>query len=138
MKIQKAVLQETLHIAAGVLIADVIMCVVFALCGRFDYTVILGALLGTVFAVGNFFLLGLTVQKAVEKGENVKRFMHSSYTGRMLLYVACIVMGVLIPCFHPLAAIIPLFMPQVVIFAMRLLGIYKPEKKNPPEEANQS
>lgn len=138
MKIQKAVLQETLHIAAGVMIADVIMCVIFALCGRFDYTVILGALLGTVFAVGNFFLLGLTVQKAVEKGENVKRFMHSSYAGRMLLYVACIVMGVLIPCFHPLAAIIPLFMPQVVIFAMRLLGIYKPEKKNPPEEANQS
>ncbi len=120
------------------MIADVIMCVIFALCGRFDYTVILGALLGTVFAVGNFFLLGLTVQKAVEKGENVKRFMHSSYAGRMLLYVACIVMGVLIPCFHPLAAIIPLFMPQVVIFAMRLLGIYKPEKKNPPEEANQS
>lgn len=138
MKIQKAVLQETLHIAAGVMIADVIMCVIFALCGRFDYTVILGALLGTVFAVGNFFLLGLTVQKAVEKGENVKRFMHSSYAGRMLLYVACIVMGVLIPCFHSLAAIIPLFMPQVVIFAMRLLGIYKPEKKNPPEEANQS
>ena len=138
MKIQRAVLQETLHIAAGVLIADVIMCVVFALCGRFDYTVILGALLGTVFAVGNFFLLGLTVQKAVEKGENVKRFMHSSYTGRMLLYVACIVMGVLIPCFHPLAAIIPLFMPQVVIFAMRLLGNYKNEKKKPPEKAYHS
>ena len=135
MKVQKAVIEETLHIAAGVLIADVIMCVIFALCRRFDYTVVLGALLGTVFAVGNFFLLGLTVQKAVEKGENVKRFMHGSYTGRMLLYVAWIVMGVLIPCFHPLAAIIPLFMPQIVIFAMRLLGIYKPEKAKPQEEA---
>ena len=112
------------------------MCVIFALCRRFDITVVLGALLGTVFAVGNFFLLGLTVQKAVEKGENVKRFMHSSYTGRMLLYVACIVMGVLIPCFHPLAAIIPLFMPQIVIIIMRLLGIYQPEKAKPQEEAD--
>lgn len=137
MKIQKTVVQETLHIALGVGIADVIMCAIFAVMRRFDYTVVLGALLGTVFSVGNFFLLGLTVQKAVEKGENVKRFMHASYTGRMLLYVACIVLGVLLPCFHPLATIIPLFMPQVVIFAMRLLGIYKPDKANPQEEAKE-
>ena len=62
-------MQETLHIAVGVLIADVVMCVIFALCRRFDDTVVLGALLGTVFAVGNFFLLGLTVQKAVERAK---------------------------------------------------------------------
>ncbi len=137
MKIQKAVIQETLHIALGVVIADVIMCAIFALAGHFDYTVVLGALLGTAFAVSNFFLLGLTVQKAVEKGEDVKRFMHASYAGRMLLYVACIVLGVLIDCFHPLAAIIPLFMPQIVIFVMRLLGVYKPDKSNPQQEAKE-
>ena len=45
MKVQKAVLKETEHIAIGVLIADVIMCIVFALLKKFDYTVVLGALL---------------------------------------------------------------------------------------------
>lgn len=42
MKVQKAVLKETGHIAIGVLIADVIMCIVFALLKKFDYTVVLG------------------------------------------------------------------------------------------------
>ena len=36
MKVQKAVLKETGHIAIGVLIADVIMCIVFALLKKFD------------------------------------------------------------------------------------------------------
>ena len=38
-------MKETGHIAIGVLIADVIMCIVFALLKKFDYTVVLGALL---------------------------------------------------------------------------------------------
>lgn len=135
MKIQKTILRETGHIALGVLIADVMMCAVFALVGRFDYTVPLGALLGSVFAVGNFFLLGLTVQNAVEKGQDVKRFVRASYTGRMLLYVVCIVLAALLPCFQTVAAIVPLFMPQVVILVMRALGLYKPEPKKQPEDA---
>ena len=46
MKIQKAVLTETKHIAIGVLIGDAVMCGVFAALKKFDYTVPLGALLG--------------------------------------------------------------------------------------------
>ena len=65
MKVQKAVLKETGHIAIGVLLADVLMCAVFAIVHKFDYTVVLGALLGTAIAVANFFLLGVTLQKAV-------------------------------------------------------------------------
>ena len=53
MKVQKAVLKETGHIAIGVLIADVIMCIVFMLLKKFDYTVVLGALL----AVGGAWLM---------------------------------------------------------------------------------
>ena len=65
MKVQKAVLKETGHIAIGVLLGDVLMCAVFAIVHKFDYTVVLGALLGTAIAVANFFLLGVTLQKAV-------------------------------------------------------------------------
>ena len=68
MKIQKAVLTETKHITIGVLIGDAVMCGVFAALKKFDYTVPLGALLGTVFAVGGFFLLGMSIQAALGKG----------------------------------------------------------------------
>ena len=138
MKIQKAVLTETKHIAVGVAIGDAVICIVFALLRKFDYTVPLGALLGSVFAVGCFFLLGLSVQKAMELGEGTQKYMRATYTGRMLLYVVCILLGVLLPCFHSVAAIVPLCLPQLVIYAMRALGLYKPDKpqadSHPKEE----
>lgn len=128
VKIQKAVLTETLHIAIGVGIADIIMCIVFALLKQFDYTVILGALLGTLIAVANFFLLGLTVQKAVGMKEYAAKYVRQSYSLRMAFCFLGILIGVIAPCFHPIAAIIPLLMPQIVIYVMRLLGLYKPDK----------
>ncbi|MCQ2420717.1 MAG: ATP synthase subunit I [Clostridia bacterium] len=134
MKIQKTVLKETGHIALGVLILDIVMCLVFALLKRFDYTVCLGALLGSVFAVGNFFLLGLALQKALDLGDGAAKYMHASYSRRMLLFVVCIAVSVLVPCFNPIAAIAPLLFPRIVIFVMQLLGMYKPEKIPAPAE----
>ena len=137
MKIQKTVLKETKHIAVGVFLADVLMCIVFAVLKKFSSAVIFGALLGSVFAVGNFFLLGLALQKALELGEGASRYMHASYTRRMLLFVVCIAIGVLVPCFHPVAVILPLFFPRLVIFAMQLLGMYKPEKNDSEKGGDQ-
>ena len=138
MKVQKAVLKETGHIAIGVLIADVLMCAVFALLHKFDYTVVLGALLGTAIAVANFFLLGVTLQKAVGMKEFASKYVRQSYSLRMFFCFAGVLVSVIAPCFHPVAAIIPLLMPQVVIYTMRLLGLYKPDKSkdNPADAAN--
>ena len=130
-KIQKAVLTETKHITIGVLIGDAVMCGVFAALKKFDYTVPLGALLGTVFAVGGFFLLGMSIQAALGKGEGAQKFMRATYTGRMLLYGLCLVLGAIIPCFNAVATAVPLLLPQLVIYAMRALGLYKPEKAAP-------
>lgn len=77
MKVQKAVLKETGHIAIGVLLGDVLMCAVFAIVHKFDYTVVLGALLGTAIAVANFFLLGVTLQKAVGMKETPRNMSAS-------------------------------------------------------------
>ena len=62
MKIEPAVLAETKKVAAGTAVMTALMIAVFLILRKFDYTVILGALLGTLTAVGNFFLLALTVQ----------------------------------------------------------------------------
>lgn len=133
MKVDKAVLRETSHIALGLLAVDVLMCVVFFLSHRFDYTVVLGALLGSVFSLLNFFLLGLTIQKVIQKGEEPKKSVRLSYTLRMLMMMAVIVMGVFLPCFHVLAVIVPFLMTQPIILVMRALGVSKAEEKR--EEA---
>ena len=66
MKVQPAVRQETAKIAVGTAILTVLMVAVFLILRRFDWTVITGALLGYIAAVGNFFLMALTVQKAAD------------------------------------------------------------------------
>ena len=68
-RIDPTVLKETKYIAIWVIIFSVLMEAVFLIIGRWDYTVILGNLLGAVAAVLNFFLMGLTVQNALGKDE---------------------------------------------------------------------
>ena len=130
MKIQAATKRETLHIAAGTLAFSAVMNGVFALLGRWDLTVLWGTLLGGGFAVLNFFLLGLTVQKMAgdpneKKGKLV---LQLSYSLRMLATLAVVVLGVKLACFSWVATVIPLLFPRLTILAMQILGMYKPPK----------
>ena len=136
MKLQEAAKRETLHIAVGVLIFSCIMNGVFALLGRWDLTVLWGALLGGGFAVLNFILLALSVQKlAAETDEKKgKAWMQMSYQMRMIATVVVGIIGVSVPCFHWVAVLIPLLFPRITILAMQLLGMYKPEKLQKKEE----
>ena len=130
MKIQKAIKKETLHIAEGTLAISAVMCAVFALLHKFSFAVVLGALLGSAVAILNFFLLGLSVQAAMQKGEHAAAYMKRIYTLRMMGCALCVVGAVLTPSIHTFAFILPLFFPQIVIFAMRLLGLVKDEETN--------
>ena len=86
IKIQEAVKKETIHIAVGTFSLSAIMVVIFVLLGKFNADVIYGALLGSTFAVLNFFLLGMTVQKVtkMENDAKAKSMMQFSYSMRML------------------------------------------------------
>lgn len=134
VKIQPAVWKETGHIALGVVLGDIVMLVAFALLKRLDYTVLLGALLGSVAAVGNFLLLGLGAQRAMEDPDRAKALVQRSYMLRMLGLVAVLVLGVAAPCFHVIAVIVPILMPSVTIYVMRLLGLDKPKEKGGEKE----
>lgn len=145
IKVQPAVREETLRIARGTLLLTVLMLAVFLIIGQFDLTVLLGALLGSAAAIGNFFLLGLSVQKAAETMNGVKlpsyeeaeadlepgqeletamtpetklakQRMQLSYTGRMILLAAVGVLGLTLPCFHAVATVLPFLFPRIVIF----------------------
>lgn len=134
MKIQPAVWKETGHIALGVALGDVVMLVVFAVLRRMDYTVLLGTLLGSVAAIGNFLLMGVSAQRAMEDPDRAKAMVQRSYTLRMLGLVAVMVLGVAAPCFHIIAVIVPILMPSIIIVVMRLLGLDKPKEKGGEKE----
>ncbi len=138
MKVQQATKRETAHIAVGTLAFSAVMNLVFALLGRWDLTVLWGTLLGGGFAVLNFFLLGLSIQKlaAAADEKRGRAALQLSYSTRMLAAVLVAALAVALPCFSWPAAVIPLFFPRLTIFAMQLLGMYKPEPAKTPGAEN--
>ncbi len=121
IKIDETVLKETKYIAAWIFIFSVLMQAVFLVISEWNYTVLLGNLLSAVFAVLNFFLMGLTVQKALDKDEKeAKTLVKVSQLYRSLMILVVTVIGVALPCFNTVAVIVPVFFPRIAI-AMRPL-----------------
>ena len=131
MKIQDATKRETMHIGLGTLVLSAVMNLVFLLIGKWDLTVLWGTLLGGGFAVLNFFLLGLTVQKMAsqQSDKKGKLVLQLSYSLRMLATLLVVVLAIKLDCFSWVAAVIPLLFPRLTILGMQLFGMYKPDKK---------
>ncbi len=148
MKVQPAVQAETRKMALGVGVLTVLMIAVFLIIRQFDYTVLLGATLGFAAAVGNFFLMALTVQKVTgdmpalpkrdeaeteETGEEEKeqslsdeakhagKQMQLSFLLRMLMLGGVAALAVTAPVFHPWASLLPMLFPRIVIALRSLL-----------------
>ncbi|MGN1317221.1 MAG: ATP synthase subunit I [Acutalibacteraceae bacterium] len=115
-KIDSTVLKETAYIGAMVLIFSLALQSVFLIIGKWDYTVLLGNLLGFIAAVGNFFLMGLSVQASLNKEEkDAKNFMKFSQSLRLLLLFVIAVVGYLVPVFNILAVLIPFLFPRIAV-----------------------
>ena len=124
MKIDKAIKQESIYLLIGVVILS-------AICGAFDYTVILGNILGGGIAVFNFFLMGITLQKSLTDTEikTAENRMKMSQSFRFLMLIIVAVIGGALPCFNIVAVVIPFFFPRVVM-TIRGLKIKDSPKAN--------
>lgn len=145
MKIQKAVKRYTAFIAGGVILLTAVMLAVFAALGKMDWTVLLGAAWGVGFSVLNFFLMGLAVQAATEMpvepvnedpeageeakdppldedAKRIKSRIQLSYTLRMAMMVIAAVVALVAPCFHTVAAVLPMLFPRIVILFQGFLN----------------
>lgn len=92
------------------------MQAVYLIIGKWDYTVLLGNLMGGIAAVGNFFFMGLTIQSALGKDEKqVRNAVRLSLTLRMLILAVFVGLGVLLDCFNTIAVIIPFVFPRIAI-----------------------
>lgn len=115
-KIDKIVLKETRYIAAVTIVLSVLLQAVFLVIGKWDYTCLLGTLLGSATATGNFLLMGITVQNAVEKDEKeAKKMIKSSQSSRFALLVLVAVLGYVITVFNIIALIIPYLFPRIAV-----------------------
>ena len=115
-RVSEAVLKETKYIALWVVILSIIMQVIFIVSGHWDYTVLTGNILSAIAAVLNFFLMGLTVQSAVNKDEKGARTqIRASQSMRTLMIFAFAAVGVLVPVFNTIASLVPFFFPRIAI-----------------------
>ena len=90
MESRKFVFKEVTLVAIGQVIGTTIMIGIFALLGKYDMSVLLGGILGSVLAVGNFFALAVVTTLAADRAEKQDvqggvKMVQGSYPVRMLL-----------------------------------------------------
>ena len=118
VKIDKTVIKETKYIASFVIILSVLMQAVFLIIAKWNYTVLLGNLWGAAVAIGNFFVMGLFVQKAVMQNEqDARQTVKASQGLRFVAMFMLSVIGIIIFKQTPtrVAVLIPLIFPRFAV-----------------------
>ena len=123
MKLNQAIIKELRYVAAALGVCTALICAVFAVLHKFSYTVVLGAVWGSVFAFLNVWLLARRVQRVSDCPEEEKKIaqnqLRTSYFSRMMLTAFAIVVGIIAPCFHYIAVLLPFLVPQFVMMLRR-------------------
>lgn len=134
-KIDATVVRTTLYVGTWELILSALMQAVFLIGGWWDVTVLWGNLLGGAAAVLHYFLMGITVQKALGKEEKeAKDLMKLSLTLRNMMLVAVMAIGFLFNCFNIIALLVPMLFPSV---AAKASPIFLKEDEKAGDGANE-
>lgn len=124
-KLDPTVKKETLYIFLFTLVLSVLLQSVYLIIGRWNYTILLGNLLGAAAATANFLIMGITVQNALGKEEkDAKNMMKLSQMLRMLMLFVVAIIGHVAPCFSLVAVVIPFIFPRIAV-TLRALFIKK-------------
>ena len=140
MKPDSAVRRETARVAAGVFALVAVMLAVYAIIGKFSVSALLGGVYTGLLTVVNFFIMGMTVQgitdRAAEKARTeqeiaeltleMKNRMKLSYNLRMIALFALMVVGISVFKFDPIATILPILFPTLVIRVLQIMEAKRP------------
>lgn len=126
-KPQQSIVKETKRIAVGTVIMLVVMLAVYAVLGKFTVGVLLGGLLGSAYAIFNFFMLGMTLQKAASMIDQQMAHMkvRSSYSTRMIGMLILAVVAFALPFVEGIPCLIALLFPRATIFVLQVTGQIK-------------
>ena len=117
---RKLVLRETALIAIGEVICVALMCGVYGLLGKFDFSVVLGGLIGLLVATGNFFALAVVATLAADKAESGdpasgQKLMKSSYPIRLLVMAGVLILCAKSGVFDVIALALPLLFVRPIL-----------------------
>ena len=140
MKPDSAVRRETARVATGVFALVAVMLAVYAVIGKFSVPALLGGVYTGLLTVVNFFIMGMTVQgitdRAAEKARTeqeiaeltleMKNRMKLSYNLRMIALFALMVAGIAVFKFDPIATILPILFPSLVIRVLQIMEAKRP------------
>ncbi len=126
-KPQQSIVKETKRIGVGTVIMLVVMLAVYAVLGKFTVGVLLGGLLGSAYAIFNFFMLGMTLQKAASMTDQQMAHMkvRSSYSTRMIGMLILAVVAFALPFVEGIPCLIALLFPRATIFVLQVTGQVK-------------
>lgn len=117
MDSRKIVFRETAIVLVGELVCSAVMVGIFALLGRFDLSVVLGALLGLTLATLNFFFMAIMASLAADKAQQQdvaggQKLLRASYPVRLLVLAVVLFACAQSGFFNLFALVLPLVFVQ--------------------------
>ena len=130
MKIDGTVKKETAYVAIAEAILIAIMLAVYLIISKFTLNVLFAALTSGAVAVLNFFVMGLTVQKAVtvDDDSDRRKLIRASQLVRLLVMGVIVIVCAVFPKLDIFALFIPLFFPRLFAQARGIYGAVKDGK----------
>ena len=130
MKIDGTVKKETAYVAIAEAVLIAVMLAVYLIISKFTLNVLFAALTSGAVAVLNFFVMGLTVQKAVtvDDDSDRRKLIRASQLVRLLVLGVVVIVCAVFPKFDIFALFIPLFFPRLFAQARGIYGAVKDGK----------
>ncbi len=114
MEKSNSVYKEALKVTAIIFMLGIVEFILFTVFMGFRTDILIGVLYGCSFASLNFFYLAYSVKKSVTKSEKgAKAYMSGTYTLRMLLTAAMIIIAAKVDFIYIWSAIIPLIFTRI-------------------------
>lgn len=134
---------DTFYLAIGEALVSLLIVLIYLAIGKFDFTILSGAVLGSIVTVINFIILSYSVNKALNKfidlrgnkemdEEEAKEFAKAnsikvqnavtkSYVLRTGLMMGSLVLAFITKLFNPIATLIPLVMYKPLLYATQFV-----------------
>lgn len=107
-------------IGIGTVFLGALFALIFFLLGSLNLASVLGIVIGCFIAFFNFFLLALTLQKALRSETNAKALVSLSYTGRILFQMGLAIIAIVFLQVNPISVLVPLIFPRITIFYLQI------------------
>lgn len=125
MENRRSVITQTLKYAVGILIGVVLMVLIYFAIGKFSAAVFIGAAVGFVISVGNFFFMCLALTNAVDSTDDPAKASakaRGGYVLRMAAIALLLIVALKSGYCDTIATVVPLLLVRPVLMIIEFFG----------------